>query len=679
MCSHQVCAETFSSATSLAVHHQVSHDTLQMAPADTRSHQDPADVTDNKDSVTCKHASTTQCNMSSYEEQQLSERAPADGDADGRGNSTQQQGSSSSSSSSSSHRDSDLTQNTSPPNFASTGCCDDGSLPPGGSGEDNVVEYPSVFPGLKHRLSIKNETVLVTRLDGVDTTDGCQMSLFKCHMCGRMFRLLSRLQCHLSMHFERQLLLFQCTMCDSQFQFKMQLLQHMRSHGVSNTDSPNDTTDSPHTATAPGGQGLLTMVSPAVDGDVDPQPSQVTDTPMAAPDTHSEDQKDVSDSRWHDGGPSGLYTCRYCWKTFDRYFCLQRHERVHTGFKPCCCRHCGKGFSESRNLRQHMMRFHNDLNPALLIKRVRRKMSGSGLSRINQRLAYVTPEMIACAGDQPTNSDAISTGDPLYPQSFTSSADGSGEWGGDSSFVTPTRPTHQGFATPTGPTNQPPAVNHLASEIRKKESLGDDVTVVIPSDVPLDDVGVSPSRVDDRTLPWAKEDVGVTKEDSPDMKPSVSSSDEIMAAPVKSILAYSQIKSSKRKLLTPTRGPVSPDESPVSVDMKTVDSWTPGSGGQPAVGLTSPVVTSSGVMDYTGHPMSAFSVSANAGSIPSVLPPHSDPLKAESTPPPLDSMSPSQFGLSFEDFDGEDDEMGWLGRAHARGTSLSRTHSRYVS
>ncbi|KAK2187371.1 hypothetical protein NP493_168g03036 [Ridgeia piscesae] len=110
--------------------------------------------------------------------------------------------------------------------------------------------------------------------------------------------------------------------------------------------------------------------------------------------------------------------------------------------------------------------------------------------------------------------------------------------------------------------------------------------------------------------------------------------------------------------------------------MKTVDSWTQGSGGQPAVGLTSPVVTSSGVMDYAGHPMSAFSVSANAGSIPSVLPPHSDPLKAESTPPPLDSMSPSQFGLSFEDFDGEDDEMGWLGRAHARGTSLSRTHSR---
>lgn len=665
-----MCAKLFSSAESLASHQHIAHNTQQMAPGDEKSQQPPTIVVDDK---LCDSQSKKECSVSGCGEMQLLARdCPADGDTDGRGNNTQQHGSSSGSSSSGSQRDSDITQNTSPPTFGSTGCYDDGSLPPGGSGDDNVIEYPSVFPGLKHRLSIKNETVLVTRLDGIDTTSGCQISLFKCHMCGRMFRLLSRLQCHLSMHFDRQLLLFQCTLCDMQFQFKMQLLQHLRSHGVNNTDSPHlpgDATDSPHTATAPTSQGLLSVVSPTLSAtsDVPLLSSEVTD--MNTSDLQTNDQKASKKYLSHDVAAGGLYACRYCWKTFDRYFCLQRHERVHTGFKPCCCRHCGKGFSESRNLRQHMMRFHNDVSPAQLIKHVRRKMSGSGLSRINQRLAYVTPEMIACANVQSVVADTVGTSEAFYSQPFTApAADVSGEWSGDPSC-----------ATPIASTPQPVVASHLASEIRKKESLGDDVTVVIPSDVPLDDVTMSQSRIDDRPMPWMMEDGSSTKESSSDIKPSVSSSDEIMSAPVKSILSYSQMKSSKRKLLPPTRGPTSPEVLPISVDTKTVDSWTV-SCGQPQVGLPSPAATSSGLMDYVGRPMSAFSVSATAGSIPSVLPPRSDVLKADSTPPPpLDSMSPSQFGLNFEDFDGDDDEMGgWLNKGHVRGTSLSRTHSRYV-
>lgn len=58
---------------------------------------------------------------------------------------------------------------------------------------------------------------------------------------------------------------------------------------------------------------------------------------------------------------NGLYVCRFCNKTFDRSFSVIRHERMHTGYKPCICRHCGRGFSEPRNLRQHMARYHNPL------------------------------------------------------------------------------------------------------------------------------------------------------------------------------------------------------------------------------------------------------------------------------------------------------------------------------
>ena len=277
----QVCFEAFSTANILSIHWKVSHDTAQTASADDLSRRKTIDVHDDESKL---------CDVQRGLVHRITGSSLVDGNTDEQGDNTQQQGSSSSSNSSSgggSQRNSDLTRNTSLPSFRSANWCDDaGSSPP----DDNIIEYPSMFPGLKHRLSIKNETVLVTRLDGVDMKAGAQMSLFKCHMCGRMFRLLSRLQCHLSMHFERQLLLFQCSLCDQQFQFKMQLLQHLRSHGVRNV---NINTNSPHTATT-ASQGLLSTVSPAFSSgsvnDAHPavqSPSDVTDvteTPRATSD-----------------------------------------------------------------------------------------------------------------------------------------------------------------------------------------------------------------------------------------------------------------------------------------------------------------------------------------------------------------------------------------------------------
>ncbi|XP_063852420.1 histone-lysine N-methyltransferase PRDM16-like isoform X2 [Scylla paramamosain] len=68
-----------------------------------------------------------------------------------------------------------------------------------------------------------------------------------------------------------------------------------------------------------------------------------------------------------------MYSCRFCGKKFDRAFSCNRHERVHTGYKPCFCRVCGRGFSEPRNLRHHVIRFHSDGSLRHLIKRDRRR------------------------------------------------------------------------------------------------------------------------------------------------------------------------------------------------------------------------------------------------------------------------------------------------------------------
>ncbi|XP_053200782.1 probable serine/threonine-protein kinase DDB_G0267686 [Panonychus citri] len=76
----------------------------------------------------------------------------------------------------------------------------------------------------------------------------------------------------------------------------------------------------------------------------------------------------------------GQFKCRYCEKTFDRIFSVHRHERVHTGYKPCICRVCGRGFSEKRNLRHHIIRFHSDGSGRELLKRVRKEKSISAAS-----------------------------------------------------------------------------------------------------------------------------------------------------------------------------------------------------------------------------------------------------------------------------------------------------------
>ena len=320
-------------------------------------------------------------------------------------------------------------------------------------------------------------------------------------------------------------------------------------------------------------------------------------------------------------------------------------------------------------------------------------MSGSGLSRINQRLAYITPEMVANV--RPTVEDVGGAGDASYPlPPFIGPVEASEDWGGEPSFASPAA-------------TRPVGVNNLASEIRKKESLGDDITVVIPSDVPLDDVTATQSQVDDGVLPWMMDDGD--KESSVNAKQLACPNDEIMSAPVKSILAFSQMKASKRKMLPPARGLASPEESHMSVDNKSVDGWTSASHGHSTIGLTNPVgltspigltnpvnltspiglncpvglpspaIIPSAVMDYTGRPMSAFSASPNADTVPPVLPTRGDVLKLEPTAPglPIDSLSPSQFGMTFEDFDGDNDDMAeWLGKGHMRGTSFSRTHSR---
>ncbi|KAK4469510.1 hypothetical protein MN116_007055 [Schistosoma mekongi] len=49
-----------------------------------------------------------------------------------------------------------------------------------------------------------------------------------------------------------------------------------------------------------------------------------------------------------------FYRCRYCGKTFNRKFCRERHERLHTGVKPYSCELCDEKFIRLEDKKRHV-------------------------------------------------------------------------------------------------------------------------------------------------------------------------------------------------------------------------------------------------------------------------------------------------------------------------------------
>ena len=131
----------------------------------------------------------------------------------------------------------------------------------------------------------------------------------------------------------------------------------------------------------------------------------------------------------------GQFKCRFCDKTFDRVFSVHRHERVHTGFKPCICKTCGRGFSEKRNLRHHIIRFHSDGSGRELLRRKRKPKSKSlshqlslinstgYMDKVNEQTPLFMQQLNVVAGaDQtaPTTASSLLMNNNKMPNSFIS-------------------------------------------------------------------------------------------------------------------------------------------------------------------------------------------------------------------------------------------------------------------
>lgn len=389
-----------------------------------------------------------------------------------------------------------------------------------------IVKEESHF--VKNRISVKNETVLVTRLDGVNLISGVRTSLYKCHMCGKMFNYLSRLQCHLSVHFERHMTTYQCSVCGANFKFKTQLLRHSRLHNrmvkadmltkqYSEGSSPKDTRGLSPPSSLSEGHGDLEECDLKAEEDDEDLEAEVDPEEGSSP---TQDNglllhyTNRTSHRYHK--VNGCYSCLFCKKTFFRLFSLQRHERMHTGVKPCYCKECGKGFSEPRNLRQHILRFHNDGFQMDFVRKARKRAIIASLRSSARAMRAVD----------------------FSPKDTRSSLDANDP------------PTILDTAKQDSPERQSLTSSSSAKDLLQKEDIREDVTIVIPAEVPIEKEGNLQAQNSSGAAETSWSET-LSEQDREDLMTT-----EIMAAPKRPLLSFRKESiscKSRRKSTVPVK------------------------------------------------------------------------------------------------------------------------------
>lgn len=278
---------------------------------------------------------------------------------------------------------------------------------------------------VRYKVNPRSEEALVTRMIGMNLSNGEKNFLYKCHWCAKVFLSLNKLQSHLTTHLRRSQKTYVCFICGEIFQLKSQLRLHSSEHvlAVPSGESQN-CGKSPHPSRSGEQAAILdsdtdAATSASTSKIVEPKEnvstvvsvvetaraplyvppvelSKATEPPLSVSVDNGNCTSNVPFGqeafsplldlampalRVSDDGSRVGYHCHYCDKIFDRVFSLNRHERVHTGIKACYCKDCGRGFSEPRNLRHHIIRFHSDGSQRHLLRRCGGTKDGFSMSR----------------------------------------------------------------------------------------------------------------------------------------------------------------------------------------------------------------------------------------------------------------------------------------------------------
>ncbi|GIY71083.1 uncharacterized protein CEXT_346412 [Caerostris extrusa] len=189
--------------------------------------------------------------------------------------------------------------------------------------------------------------------------------LYKCGVCGKAFASLRVICGHLALHNDTSKEK-DCEKCGASFKWKTELDSHLECHQTSDRKFMPTSPFLPSYYVNP---FPIPVVTPSEQSVMSTTPLQ----PQTQPSTNNHEETVRNSSRSpSENSPTAEnfedknlvqgcnFQCKVCPKTFDRAFSLQRHERIHSGVKACFCKICGRGFSELRNLRHHIIRFHEE-------------------------------------------------------------------------------------------------------------------------------------------------------------------------------------------------------------------------------------------------------------------------------------------------------------------------------
>lgn len=194
-------------------------------------------------------------------------------------------------------------------------------------------EIHQIFSTGSCDMKVDSETVMMTRLDGTLSSSGQKVCAYKCYLCGKLFNYLSKIQFHLSFHFEREIKTYHCKCCSASFPFQYQMHRHLHKC---------------HTSVITN-KGLSTS-------DSDPCSSYIHTTNLTSATSLAEHFSVLRFKR----KDNGSYGCMICKKTFYKESSLLKHIKMHSNHDFCYCRNCGKGFSDYEFLREHFKQEHEE-------------------------------------------------------------------------------------------------------------------------------------------------------------------------------------------------------------------------------------------------------------------------------------------------------------------------------
>ncbi|VDD80795.1 unnamed protein product [Mesocestoides corti] len=110
-----------------------------------------------------------------------------------------------------------------------------------------------------------------------------------------------------------------------------------------------------------------------------------------------------------------VYKCRYCGKTFNRKFCRERHERLHTGVKPYTCDICDEKFIRLEDKKRHVRSILHTSRVAAAQASGKPIPSGLDPQDMSEGDASPTSEHTFCMDDPATEAqgEAESSEDPI--------------------------------------------------------------------------------------------------------------------------------------------------------------------------------------------------------------------------------------------------------------------------